>query len=250
MFISETWLYTILGIVAAIGVALLLVLTAPEPSDAPEIARPMPQQDVAVIETPADEPVVPAVAATLPPPDTTEEVPTVSSTVVSAEPSVSYALDGVVTDGEYRNTLDADGFQVHWMNDSTLLRVGLVSPGTGFLAIGFDPDRRMKGANYILGAVNGIAISMRDDYGTGTTSHAADTSRGGTHDILEAAGREVGGRTMFEFVIPLDSGDPMDKPLEPGLTYKILVAYHMMNDSFSAKHSRRGSGEIRLDPVP
>ena len=241
MFISETWLYTILGIAVAIGVALLLVLTAPEPADTPVIAQPTQRQDVAVVETPGEE----AAAQ----PETVEAITQASSVVASAEPFAVYALDGVVVDGEYRNSLDADGFQVHWMNDRSVLRVGLVSPGTGYLAIGFDPDRRMKGANYILGAVNGIAVSIRDDYGTGTTAHGADTSHGGTHDILEAAGREVGGRTMFEFVIPLDSGDPMDKPLEPGLTYQILVAYHMMNDNFDAKHSRRGTGEIRLDPV-
>lgn len=246
MFISETWLYTVLGIAAAIGVALLLVLAAPKPADTPVIAQPTQQQEAAVAETLEREPE----ATTLAQPELTEAIPTVSSTVVVVEPSAVYVLDGVVTDGEYRNSLDADGFQVHWMNDSSVLHVGLVSPGTGYLAIGFDPDRRMKGANYILGAVNGIAISMRDDYGTGTTSHEADTSQGGTHDILEAAGREVGGRTMFEFAIPLNSGDPLDKPLEPGLTYQILVAYHTTNDSFNAKHSRRGAGEIRLDPVP
>jgi hypothetical protein len=235
MFISEAWFYTIVGIVAAIGLALLLALATPGPADEPQSAE-LPQQ-TEVVETPVSEPT----------PEVSETVP---GTAVSATPSVHYALDGVVREGEYRNMLDADGFQVHWMNDSTLLRVGLVSPGTGYLAIGFDPDRRMKGANFILGAVNGIAVTTRDDYGVGLTSHAADTSRGGTHDIVEAAGRESDGGTMFEFVIPLDSGDEMDKPLEPGLSYRVLVAYHTMNDSFDAVHSRYGTGDIRLDPVP
>jgi len=247
MFVSETWLYTVLGIVAAIGVALLLVFTAPDREAASETAQALPQeQETAVLEPPeeATESVSPADVAV-----EFDPTPTPGQTV-SIEPSSPYLVDGFVMDGEYRNMLDADGFQVHWMNDANVLRVGLVSPGTGYLAIGFDPDRRMKGANYIMGAVSGIAVSMRDDYGIGTTSHAADTSQGGSHDILEAAGREVGGRTTLEFVIPLDSGDLMDKPLEPGLSYRILVAYHLMNDSFSAVHSRRGSGEIRLDPVP
>ena len=243
MFISEAWLYTILGIAAAIGVALLLVLTAPDKAEAPEVVLPNRPQETVAAEPPPEE-FAPALPA-----ETAEEAVPSPGQAISTEPLRAHAVDGVVHEGEYRNVLDADGFQVHWMNDSSLLRVGLVSPGAGYLAIGFDPDRRMKGANFILGAVNGIAVSMRDDYGIGTTTHAADTSQGGSHDILEAAGREVGGQTTFEFVIPLDSGDPLDKPLEPGLTYRILVAYHMMNDSFSAVHSRRGSGEIRLDPV-
>ena len=242
MFISETWLYTILGIVAAVAVGLLLVLTAPEAPDAaaPESPAPAgtPTTPTEPEPTPAavgrtDEPAIPAPPAAEP-----------------AAPTAAYAVDGFVRPGEYRNMLDGDGFQVHWMNDRSLLRIGLVSQGTGYVGIGFDPKGRMEGANFILGAVNGIAVSMRDDFGIGSTTHAADTSQGGTHDILEAAGREIGGRTTFEFVIPLDSGDPMDVPLEPGMTYRILVAYHMMNDSFGAVHSRTGLGEIRLDPVP
>jgi hypothetical protein len=161
-----------------------------------------------------------------------------------------FATDGVIVAGEYAHFVDADGFQVHWSNDSEVLRVAMVSPGLGYAAIGFDPENRMQGANIILGAVTDGQTTWRDDYGTGTMSHTADVTRGGTDDVIEAAGRERNGYTIFEFVIPLDSGDPMDKPLLPGETYKILVAYQATSDNFNLKHTRGGTGDIRLDPAP
>jgi len=162
---------------------------------------------------------------------------------------IPIAIDGVVFSGEYAHRTDAGGFEVHWSNDINFLRVGLVSPGTGYVAIGFDPDHRMKGANFIISAVKNEQLMIRDDYGDGSVSHTADTLLGGTNDIIEAAGREQDGHTTVEFVIPLATRDPNDKTLVPGETYDILIAYHQTNDSFAVRHSRRGSGTIRLDAI-
>ena len=168
--------------------------------------------------------------------------------VVGNEGSSSTPIvDGVIHTGEYAHAIEADGFRVYWTNTAAVLRMGLFSPGTGYVAIGLDPERRMQGANFILGAVASGHTKVRDDYGTGLLSHGADIDNGGSSDILAYAGRELDGQTTIEFIIPLDSGDPLDKPLVPGHTYEILVAFHDTNDSFSARHSQRGSGELRLD---
>ena len=167
----------------------------------------------------------------------------------SAAP-VPVAIDGIVFDGEYAHRTNAGGFEVHWSNDINYLRVGLVSPGAGYVAIGFDPEYRMKGANVILGAVENGRVMVRDDYGDAPVSHSADVLLGGTNDILEAAGTERNGRTTVEFVIPLITRDPNDKTLVPGETYDILIAYHESSDSFAVRHSRRGAGTMRLDAAP
>jgi hypothetical protein len=200
-----------------------------------------PSEAMATGEATAEEPVIEIA------PGKPVDVPGVPIEPVAIIP---VAIDGVVFPGEYGHRTDAGGFEVHWSNDINFLRVGLVSPGTGYVAIGFDPDHRMKGANFILGAVEDGRLVVRDDYGDGSVTHTADTLLGGTNDILEAAGREEGGRTTVEFVIPLATRDAMDKTLVPGETYDILVAYHNTSDSFAVRHSRRGSGTIRLDAVP
>jgi hypothetical protein len=179
-------------------------------------------------------------------PEEPTEVPGIPIEPVAVVP---VAIDGVVFPGEYAHGTDAGGFEVHWSNDINYLRVGLVSPGTGYVAIGFDPDHRMKGADFIIAAVEDGRLLIRDDYGDGSVRHTADTLLGGTDDVIEAAGTERNGGTTVEFVIPLTTRDEYDKTLVPGRTYHILVAYHNTSDSFAARHSRRGSGTMRLDPA-
>jgi hypothetical protein len=159
----------------------------------------------------------------------------------------SYSIDGTIVSGEYAHEMTIAGVDVYWSNDDHRLRVGLVSPGTGFVSIGFDPDRQMEGANFIIASVHEGELTIRDDYGTEPLAHMEDTVRGGQDNILTAAGNEWPDQTVVEFVIPLDSGDSMDKPLIAGHEYTVLVSYHSMVDSFSNRHTRRGSGQMQLD---
>jgi hypothetical protein len=156
------------------------------------------------------------------------------------------SVDGTIKPGEYSGKVDLVVVEVNWSTDKNALRIGLVSPGTGWVAIGLDPQVMMDKANMILGAVVNGAIVARDDVGTGLFSHGPDTSVGGQDNLLAAAGREVDGKTIVEFAIPLNSGDSADRPLVVGQTYKIIVAYQATSDDFSERHSRRAAGEIML----
>lgn len=155
------------------------------------------------------------------------------------------AIDGMIGDKEYHHTLSdsATGITVNWQNDASYLHVGLVSPGTGWVAIGFAPEQRMKGANIIIGAVKDGELLMQDHFGTAPTSHREDS----TSQIVQAAGTEADGKTVIEFVIPLQSNDPSDKPLQLGQTVSVILAYHASSDSFSTRHSKRTTTQITLD---
>lgn len=160
------------------------------------------------------------------------------------------SVDGAIKAGEYTGKIaDLAGVEVNWSSDKNVLRIGLVSPGTGYVAIGLDPQSMMDRANILLGAVVNGSIVARDDVGTGLFSHAPDTDAGGRDNILAAAGREGDGKTVIEFAIPLSSGDAADRALVPGQTYRIIVAYHATSDDFSERHSRRAAGEIALAAV-
>ena len=156
------------------------------------------------------------------------------------------SVDGVIKSGEYSGQTVIGDVEVNWATEKDALRVGLKSPGAGWVAIGFDPATMMDKANIILGAVVNGAVVARDDVGTGLFSHAPDTSSGGQDNLLAAAGRESNGETVFEFAIPLNSGDPADRPLAIGRTVKVIVAYQATSDDFGERHTRRASGEITL----
>ncbi len=155
------------------------------------------------------------------------------------------SIDGVITTGEYRHTLadSATGIELSWQNDSTYLYVGLTSPGTGWVAIGFSPEQQMKGANIIIGAVENGEVVTQDHSGTAPTGHREDSRS----EIVQVAGTESAGKTTIEFSIPLQSDDPSDKALQSGQTVSIILAYHASSDSFTTRHSKRTTTEITLD---
>ncbi|MBU1048903.1 hypothetical protein KKG90_02650 [Candidatus Bipolaricaulota bacterium] len=248
---GRTILYILIGIsvVGALAVMLLItpiddVNTAIQTTQNAAIAAP---ETVAPGETAArvtDEPSEAAAVEPMASEPEDEAAPIVEPPIVVG---LNYSIDGTIVAGEYPHQMAVAGVDVYWGNDAQQLRVGLVSPGTGYVAIGFDPDRQMEGANFILASMHEGELTIRDDYGHETLAHMEDTARGGQDNILAAAGNEWPDQTVIEFIIPLDSGDVMDKPLLPGHEYTVLLSYHSMADSFSNPHTRRGSGKMQLD---
>ena len=155
------------------------------------------------------------------------------------------SLDGQIGELEYRNEMAdaATGMTVHWQNDGSTLYVGLVSPGTGWLSIGFGPERQMQGANILIAAIDNGELVIEDHYGNAPTSHRKDT----VDHVIQAAGSEAEGRSILEFAIPLVSGDVQDKALEPGSEIAIILAYHASNDGLTARHTKRSTSSILLD---
>lgn len=140
------------------------------------------------------------------------------------------------------------GITFLWRIEGENLRMAVESTTTGWVAVGFEPSLAMKDANFLIGyvAANGT-VSMRDDYGVSTSVHSSDLGLGGTEDISEISGIEEAGVTRIECVIPLDSGDAFDKPLEAGQqVFIILGAGPAGADNFTTKHSKLGMGTITL----
>ncbi len=244
---NNTWLIILGALAAGFAVFLLLPYVLPEKESMPEIPAVVDvEPDVAEAEQPA----------VIEPETVEEETETDATTepefALEEEPVLptGYVIDGAIGATEYAHSTEVVGIEVYWANDATYLRVGLVAPGTGYVAIGFDPVRQMEGANFIVGYVEDGKAYFRDDFGTELTAHMADVDRGSVENIVSSAGAQWADQTILEFIIPLDSGDVMDKPLVPGNTYTVLLAYHDLQDGFTTRHSRRGTGKIQLDAVP
>ena len=155
------------------------------------------------------------------------------------------AIDGVISENEYAHELfdAATGVTVYWANSANTLVIGLVSPGTGWLSIGLDPDRQMEGANILIAAIDGSVTTIEDHYGNSPTSHRKDD----VSHIIQAAGSETDAGSVLEFRIPLDSGDSQDKPLFAGTEVVVILAYHNSNDNLTTRHSERSTSALVLD---
>ncbi len=144
------------------------------------------------------------------------------------------------------NEVIVDGITFQWMTDDEDLYGMVTAPTSGWVAVGFDPTNQMQNANIIIGYVdvNGM-VNIRDDWGISATSHASDTSLGGTDNVMEPAGEEGGASTMISFKIPLNSGDQYDRVLVTGNTYTIILAYGSV-DNFTSFHTLATFTEIEL----
>jgi hypothetical protein len=150
-----------------------------------------------------------------------------------------------ITFAQYEEVV-VDGITMQWRTSDEFLYVNLMAPTSGWVAVGFDPVNAMQNADIIIGYVDSSGeVNIRDDFGTSPGSHAADTSLGGTDNVMDQYGTDDGSMTMLHFKIPLNSGDEYDKVLVPGNTYEVILAYGSA-DNFTAFHTMATSTEIEL----
>jgi len=161
----------------------------------------------------------------------------------------SPVADGSIGQSEYKYSLSdgPTGIDLFWGHDGSELFIGIETDSSGWVSIGFDPESAMKGANIIFLALDEGELLLRDDFGTSSFAHNADSSLGGSKDITVSAANKESDLTVYEFSIPLDSGDEFDKVLSPGNTYNIILAINNGSIDFDRAHSARSSGQIQLD---
>jgi hypothetical protein len=147
---------------------------------------------------------------------------------------------------EYKHTLEVKNMQFDWTIEGDQIHVRLSAKTTGWVGIGFDPEKAMSGANIIIGAVKDGKFKVEDHYGDRKRGHSNDEKLGGKNDLINPAGKEEDGVTTISFTLPLDTGDKYDKPIDPKAMTKVMLAYGAGKDSFKTRHPYRTVYEINL----
>ncbi len=151
-------------------------------------------------------------------------------------------------------TTTSDGFKqvkaidmvFQWKIQGGNIEIKVTSPEKGWIGVGFDPDSLMKGANFIVGYVDGGVGYIEDHYGHKSIEHESDVTLGGSDDVTLIDSSENASGTMLHFSMPLDSGDEYDKPIVAGQSYKVLLAYHA-SDDFVTEHSKSTRDGIEFE---
>lgn len=171
--------------------------------------------------------------------------------------SEEWKADGLVGTHEYARSMllhkpASNGYSggeldVYWKNDAEYLYLALNGSTKGWISIGFEPTDWMKDADVIMGMVEDGKVAVKDEYSTGNYGpHPDDTELGGTFDILEFGGREIGNNTVIELKRKMNTGDRFDKAFVPGQKVAIIwaMADTMMHDT---KHNVAiGEGTLEL----
>ena len=140
------------------------------------------------------------------------------------------------------------GVTLQWKVDGEKISVQVSAPTTGWIAVGFDPSKQKADASIIIGYVVDGEVFLRDDFGISNTQHGADVDNGGTDDLSNVEGGEVDGVTTISFTMPLDTGDALDRPLVPGSSYTVLMAYGSDRaDNFATYHGRGNRGSVMIE---
>jgi hypothetical protein len=153
-------------------------------------------------------------------------------------------VSGGAMASDYDHKLDIDNMDVFWTVDGDKIHVKLAAKTSGWVAIGFDPENAMQGANIIIGAVKKGKVRIEDHYGDRKRNHKNDEKLGGKNDILDPKGTEADGVTTISFTLPLDTGEKWDKPIDPAKRSRIMLAFGAGRDSFRAGHVWRGVYDI------
>jgi hypothetical protein len=147
---------------------------------------------------------------------------------------------------EYDHEVKDKKINFCWKVEGDKLAVKVSAETDGWVGIGFNPTKAMKGANFILGYVKKGVAKLDDDFGTGENEHTPDTKLEGTEDVTLIGGTEADGMTTIEFTLPLDSADKNDTKIDVNGDNIILLAYGAGRDSFKTKHKYRTALKVNL----
>ena len=182
----------------------------------------------------------------------------------SAQPMIPYdslmdtrvGIDGVIDNEEGREypatySDKASGLTANWGFDDSLMYVGLVTKGRGWLAIGFGSPT-MNESNMIIGYYTEDSTEVTNQVGANHV-HAGSPQSDSAIREAEIDYDEETGVTTMEFTYPLHFpiGAALAVPgLAPGGTYDVILAQNTKSVSLNAKHTNFSALKVKLADKP
>jgi hypothetical protein len=146
----------------------------------------------------------------------------------------------------YDHEVKAKNITFAWKINGDTLHAKMSAKTEGWVAVGFNPSKKMKDANFIIGYVKDGEAKIADHFGDKATGHSLDTKKGGTEDVVLVGGSEKSGVTTIEFTLPMTPSDKLDSKLDKDGDTVLLLAYGPARDSFKARHKYRTSMTVNL----
>lgn len=169
--------------------------------------------------------------------------------LTEAQAAGTPTIDGLISEGEYSNSVDFDkgNFRLLWRIDQDRLDMAIDAKAAGWVSIGFDPTSIMANSDMIFCIIGSDGrLQAIDAWSSGPFGpHPADTDQGGKNSLLASAARRSGDRVVFEFSRLLETGDKLDKPIPKSGKLKVIWAYSS-SLAFNSKHQKAGSAVLDL----
>jgi len=140
---------------------------------------------------------------------------------------------GVTTDPATANgpsrTVRARGIAFTWRHAQGRLHGSLSAETTGWLAVGFNDKRTLRGTRFVIGrVVDGRAHA--EVHIARVPDHAEVGTLGGVSGLADVAGGRTRDETWLTFSLPLKSGDDFEIDLSPGRKVLLMLGWSLSPD--------------------
>lgn len=147
--------------------------------------------------------------------------------------------------GSHEKQVEKNGMQVKWKIEQSQIIFQMKAPTNGWVAIGINEQRGLKGTNLIMGNIINEHCTLSDRYIVGIGNHKPVESIGGQSHIHVLSAEEAGGNTLIQFSVRMDASDDYHYQLREGKPVKLLMAYSQ-EDDFEHHSIMRTSVDIIL----
>ncbi|MFQ5979286.1 MAG: DOMON domain-containing protein [Candidatus Heimdallarchaeota archaeon] len=174
-----------------------------------------------------------------------------NSGVISPNQNSNITVDGTISEDEYKFHWEFSGghYTLFWEIVDDSIFIGIEGKTVGWVALGIDPEVRMKGADMIFAWVDDQDnVILKDAFSTGVTGpHPEDNDTvGGEPNISNFAGSQESTTTIIEFERDLTTNDTKgDKAIPPEENVDILWAVGS-SDDWDAIHNYRGKARVNF----
>lgn len=127
-------------------------------------------------------------------------------------------------------SVTVNGMTFQWRFDREQLNCIATAPTTGWVAVGFNTNDKLKGTNLIMGAIEQDFINIDDRFIVEPGNHKSITELGGSEALTQKGGEEKDGISTIWFSIPLSVNDRFHHDLTEGKEYHLLLAYSQEDD--------------------
>jgi hypothetical protein len=142
-------------------------------------------------------------------------------------------LNSIIMQPEFKpveQQIHRQGMTVKWHFDQERIFFEMQAPTNGWLAIGFNESEHITGTYLIMGrVVQGVAEIVEHK-----TLHPGDyrpvTQLGDPASVTVLHGDELAGSSIIRFSLPREAAGKQQKPLNPGDSYVLIMAFSREDD--------------------
>lgn len=142
-------------------------------------------------------------------------------------------------------SITQNGMTIEWEVIGDNLKMTMIAPTTGWVAIGLNPKSQLAGSSFMMGRVIGNNAEVVDYYTIKPGDVHPVTKLGGQSAVGKVTGIENKGSTSVTFELALNPGGKYHHKLVPGSHFFMHIAYSQ-EDDFAHHSMMRTMVEIKI----